>query len=168
MNRATALLRGLLARTIWARGVFGVPPDRYANLYRVILPALDLAMLWAGIGAINYGAPAFADFSKGGLVIGLAWGVWTTAASIACLVGLSFTKLLRLEAIGKSMLVASLVVYLLVLLVLTTGGSVGRFVAAGVSVGALLIAVWRLSDIRIEVMQRRRKQERDRLGEQHA
>lgn len=162
------MLRSLLARTIWARGVFGVPPDRYANLYRVILPALDLAMLWAGIGAINYGAPAFADFSKGGLVIGLAWGVWTTLAALACLVGLAFTKLLKLEAIGKSMLVASLVVYLLVLIVLTGGGSVGRFVAAEVSVGALLLAMWRLGDIRIEVMQRRRKRERDRAGEQGA
>lgn len=156
---STTLGRALRVRTIWAPGVFGVPPDRYANLYRVVLPLFYLAMLWAGVGGLTYGAPAFADFTNGGQVISLWWGGWTTLWALTCFVGVVIPKWFWAEAVGAGGIVASISVYLLTLLLLTSSGSTARWVAAGVSVAALLLAAFRLGDLRVEVRTRRRQHE---------
>jgi hypothetical protein len=152
-----ALLRGarvVLAVTVWNPGRFGIPPDRYANLYRVYLPIFDVAMIAAGLGAIVYGSPAIIDLSDGLTTFSFGWGIWTTAAATGALVGVVFPKLLRAEAIAKSALVTSSAVYLVCLLLLTSGGSTARFVAIGISSATVILSVWRLADIRIERLER--------------
>lgn len=153
--------RRLLAKTIWARGTFGIPPDRHASLYRVVLPLYAASLLMAGTFGVIYGAPAFVDFSDGLRNFGLGWGVWTTAAAGMSLVGLAFPKLLPVEAIGQSGLVASCVVYLAVLIILTGGGSTTRYVAVGVSTAALLVSSWRVGDLRVERQIRELERQRE-------
>ncbi len=154
-------IRKLLGITIWAPGVFGLPPDRYANIYRVVLPALDVAFVWAGIGAIVYGAPAFSDFAASGTQnLSFVWGVWTVTAAAACLLGITFPRLLVVEIVGKAAILAAAIVYMIVLLWLTGNGSTTRWVAVGMSVGSALIAGWRLGDLRIEWRDHRQKRER--------
>lgn len=152
------LIRKLLSVTIWAPGVFGLPPDRYANLYRVVLPLLDVGFVFAGAGAIIHGAPAFSDFASSGTQnLSFVWGVWTVAAGSACLLGISFPRLLAVEIVGKAAIVAAAIVYMIVLLWLTGNGSTTRWVAVGMSVGSALVAAWRLGDLRIEWRIHRKK-----------
>lgn len=153
-GRLQAAWRSAIAVTIWRPGLFGLPPDRYANLYRVVLPLFDLALLVAGVGAIVYGSPAFTDFSDGLRIFGLGWGVWLTVFSTLALAGIAFPKLLPLEGIGKAGVVAAVLVYMLILILLTGGGSTTRFVASGISAAALLLAAWRLRDLRHERLKR--------------
>ena len=154
-----AAWRRTLQPTIWRHGLFGDPPDRYANLYRIVLPLFDVALIVAGVGAIVYGSPAFTDFSDGLRLFGLLWGAWTTAFAAGALLGIVFPKLFLFEGIGKTGVVAASLVYLAVLVLLTTGGSTTRFVASGMSAAALLIALWRLGDLRHERLQRAAKRE---------
>jgi hypothetical protein len=144
--------------TVWQAGLFGEPPDRYAILYRGVLPALDIALLYSGIAAVRVGSPALTDFTQGGTAA-LIWGAGMTIASLLCLVGVAFPRLLVLEAIGKAAAVAGLAIFLLVLVVLTGQGSDGRALVAGVSFGAFLICLWRLGDIRKDLRVKRRKRE---------
>lgn len=156
------LVGRVLGVTIWRSGLFGIPPDRYANVYRIVLPGLYVSLLYSGIAAIRFGSPAFSDFTRGN-VWALIWGTAVTAAALLCLVGIAFPRALYLEAVGGSVIATALGIYLIVLVVLTGQGSEGRALVAGISTGALMLALWRLADIRTEVRKRRR--DRARIGE---
>jgi hypothetical protein len=160
MSHMRGMLKRILAVTIWAPGTFGVPPDRYANLYRVVLPILDAAFIYSGIWSIIYGAPSITDYtsSHGGSTI---WGIWLLVSSILCLVGVTIPRLFILEALGKSVLAAALVVYIAALTLLTITQGPTRGVVTGLAVGGLLIVLWRLGDIRTERRHRRREHQHD-------
>lgn len=156
----TQLMRSLRDQTIWSPSFFGVPSDRYANIYRLILPLLYVSMIWAGYAAIVSGVSAFADLSGGGNAISICWGGSTIVWGICCTVGVIFPKVFRLEAVGNSGIVANMSVYLLAVFILSSGGSKTHWFVVGISVGALLLAAWRMGDIRLEIRMRRREREK--------
>ena len=139
----------LIAVTIWAPGTFGLPPDRYSTLYRIVLPVFDVSLIYVGWQSILVGVPAF-DVVTEGESFGDVWGTILFLSSIAALVGISFPKLLLVETFGKIIVWSCLLVYMGTLLYLSNAGSDSRSVVSGIAVAGLLLASWRLGDIKTE------------------
>lgn len=149
----------IIALTIWAPGTFGVPPNRWANLYRIVLPIFDVIIISIGARSIRYGVPAFNNVT-GSEQFGDRWGSVLVVAGLACLIGAIFPALLILELWGKILVFAALSIYAGVVQWLSLepqGGN--RSVVASMAVVGVLLSAWRLGDAATE--RRIRKAERD-------
>ena len=94
--------------TVWAKGALDHEPKKFRLLWRVWLPVYDVIAIFAGCSAFIYGSRTL-DRIFGSLLDPL--GIMFALVGFACLVGVSFPKLWKLETIAKSVLIGVVSAY---------------------------------------------------------
>jgi phosphotransferase system glucose/maltose/N-acetylglucosamine-specific IIC component len=150
------LRRRLLKHTIWAADA--IPPDewKYRHLKTVVFPVIDLGLIYSGVYAAIFGAPAIGEFFHYG--VNLVFSVLFVAAAGSALIGVSFPRLWVVEVSAKTVLSGLLTAYLGALFILTTDGDSSRGFITGLTVAALGMCVWKASILGSEWATRRAEQ----------
>jgi hypothetical protein len=129
-------------RSIWHRDAIPITEGELArDVKRWVLPVVDVLFILASISGLVRGMPSF-EVVYSETVSNVA-AVLILAASIACLVGVSFPRLWRLELVGKMALAFVLLTYAALLVFLSVGGSARGFVA-GVCAASVVLPLWRI------------------------
>lgn len=153
----------ILQDTIWETGAIPLEEWKYRNLKRIALPVYDGFVIIAGIAGYVYGVPAIRLFYDQGMgnILSLVFGLM----GMACLAGVSFPHLWKLEIFAKSGMLGFHLAYLSALLFLVADGDPNRALISIIVCMSMVMPVWRLSILGSE---RRERLEEKKLLEEKA
>lgn len=147
------MIHRLWAASIWHPDAIPLDEWKYRNLKRVLLPIVDVFLIWCGVWAGIQGIPAIDLFFTDWVSDSFSY-VFTGAAMLA-LIGVAFPRLWWVEAGAKIVLSGLLASYLGALMLLTLPSIGSRGFISGLAGIALGIVTWRLSLLGGEWAQRR-------------
>lgn len=140
-------------QTIWAPGAIDITEGELArDIKRGVLPIVDVLFILASVFGLAGGMPSF-EVVYSAAVSHVA-AVSILIASIACLVGISFPRLWRVEFAGKCALAFVLITYAGLLTILSVGGSARGFIA-GVCAASIVLPIGRILWLGREYRRRR-------------
>jgi hypothetical protein len=141
----------MLRGTVWHPDA--IPPDewKYRTLLRLWLPAYDAMAIFAGIWAVSFGSPILNRLFDNATLVN-ALGTLLIAAAVACLCGVIFPVLYRLEVAAKIILTSMLAGYGAAILLMT---SPPDWFPAYVILMTLPLPFYRLSLLGEEIKERR-------------
>lgn len=152
-RRFILLLLPVWNLTIWARHAIPSGEWKYRGLKRVVLPLIDVFLLYSGWQAILWGAPS----------IGILYDKWvmdiysisfSVAAGVA-LLAVVIPAAWLVELFAKTFLVGLLSTYTLTLFFLSAQGSESRNFISGICAALCTVLIWRMILIGTEWSTRR-------------
>lgn len=129
-------------QTIWYRHAIPLAEWKYRGLKRIVLPLVDVFLVYSGSQAIAWGAPS----------IGILYDKWvmdiysisfTVAAGIA-LLAVIIPAAWLIELLSKTALVGLLSTYTLTLFFLSSQGSEARNFISGICAALCTVLIWRM------------------------
>lgn len=140
--------------SIWAKGAIPAGERKYAiPLKRFMLPVFDAAMVVAGVYAVRSGIPSIHELMPITASVGFGYGFILVA--IACLVGVAFPGLWKIELVGKIIMFGLLGLYLLCLRVLAADDHGSRDFISVITFASMLVPALRLWIMGTEIRERR-------------
>lgn len=152
-NEGASLIVRLWRRTIWHPAA--IPPEewKYRSLKRVWLPVYDVIVMVTGIWAVWYASPILRTWLPDDAIDVI--GSLFVLAGFACLLGIAFPRLWKIEIVGKILVLAFLSTYAGMIWVLNVqGDAASGFVSFVVCLGLPLL-FFRLMLLGEEIKQRR-------------
>lgn len=145
----------LARHSIWDRDAIPAGEWKYRHIKRLWLPLYDVGVLCAAIAGVVFGVPAIEEFYTTALLHSVA--AFVMLAAVACLAGVAFPALWRLEVVAKSCILGVLLIYAIALLVLTADGDPNRGFVAIIALLAMGPPLIRMSILREERLAREAK-----------
>ncbi|QXJ40741.1 hypothetical protein [Curtobacterium phage Parvaparticeps] len=94
--------------TVWHRGALASVPPEYRSLERVLLPAIDLTLLYFGYSSLRYGSKIVDDITEPWFQY--AWGTLVLGGVLVSMIGLIFIKP-RLEVNARVFVFIGFLIY---------------------------------------------------------
>jgi hypothetical protein len=154
------MLKRTWARTIWSPGMLDGEDRAIRSMKRVVLPIVDVAMLYSGLSAIRYGAPSIEKFLPPGASD--MYGAAFAAAGVLALIGISFPALWVPELLGKLALWSLSIGYVGAMFMLAYEGDEARNFVIGYVAVATALFFWRLGQLGSEWHGRRAMKKKKR------
>jgi hypothetical protein len=142
----------LWRRSIWHPRAIPLAEWKYRHIKRLWLPLYDVGIFCAAVAGVVFGVPAIEEFYTKALLDTVA--VFVMVAAVACLAGVAFPGLWRLEVIAKSCVLGVLFIYAFALVVLTADGDPNRGFVAIIALLAMGPPLIRMSILREERLTR--------------
>ena len=130
------MLKAILKYTVWARGALDHEPKKFRSLWRVWLPVYNLTAMAAGVFAMTHGSRTL-DRIFGERVDPLGFLFFSVAT--ACLVGVSFPKLWKLETVSKCLLIGIVIAYAYCILFIPSQEQLSHAEAPALFVACMLL-----------------------------
>jgi len=147
---------------IWRRSIWhpdSITPDewKFRWLKRIWLPAYDLFAIAAGIWAAAFGSPILYHLlGDTGAVDAL--GIVFAGIATACLLGVAFPDLYKLEIASKILLVSALGAYAAAIVIFNAQGDSTSWFVAFVVLMTLPLPLFRLNLLGEEIKERREQE----------
>ena len=157
-SRARTAFQWLYERSIWHPSAIDPEEWKFRSLMRLWLPLYDLLAIGAGLWAAWFGSPILHRLfpeSNTVDVLGYALAVIATA----CLVGVSFPRMPRVETIGKSLLIGLLTSYAGAIAIFNASGDITSWFVVFIVLMVLPLPLYRLSMLGEEKKERREESE---------
>ena len=147
------MFKRLFAASIWASGNIRPEDWRFRGIFRVVLPVGNLIFLYFGVVGFARGVGSVTDATN--TTYAAFWSGAIALASLACLVGVAFPKLGKLELGAKIVLIGLVASYVAVL----TARSFevpGSQATAGLMSALIVLPVWRVLDPGFQLRKQKR------------
>jgi hypothetical protein len=133
-------------QTVWSREGVSARDWRHRNLYRIVLPYIDLMFIWFGVVGWANGIQTVQDAAGDSWQTG--WSAMIAVCAVLALIGISFPHLWAFELAGKVPLIGLVCAYLAIFV---ARGIADPKVAATAGLFTALVAfpVWRVADISV-------------------
>ena len=147
------MFKRLFAASIWASGNIRPEDWRFRGIFRVVLPVGNLIFLYFGVVGFARGVGSVTDATN--TTYAAFWSGAIALASLACLVGVAFPKLGKLELGAKIVLIGLVASYVAVL----TARSFevpGSQATAGLMSALIVLPVWRVLALGFQLRKQKR------------
>jgi hypothetical protein len=147
------MFKRLVAASIWASGNIRPEDWRFRGIFRVVLPVGNLIFLYFGVVGFARGVGSVTDVTN--TTYAAFWSGAIALTSLACLVGVAFPKLGKLE-LGAKLVLIGLVASYVAVLTARSFEIPGSQATAGLMSALIVLPIWRVLDLGFQLRKQKR------------